>query len=76
MVSTLRELWQDIRVSARGLLRNPALALTIVLTVGLGIGATTVIFAAVDAAILRPLPYPQPDRLVAVRLQRTRIVEA
>lgn len=62
----LEELGQDVRISCRGLLRAPLLTLTIVTTVGLGIGATTVIFSAVDAAILRPLPYKNPDRLVRI----------
>ena len=55
-----------MRVAVRGLLRAPVLALTIVATVGLGIGATTAIFAAIDAALLRPLPYAAPDRLVRI----------
>src|SRR5204863_8193157 len=61
-----RDLIQDIRISLRGLLRAPMMTLTIVATVGLGIGATTVIFGAVDAALLRPLPYADPDRLVRI----------
>ena len=44
------------------------MTLTIVITVGLGIGATTVIFSAIDAALLRPLPYADPDRLVRIYL--------
>ena len=62
----LEDLAQDIRVSLRGLRRAPMMTLTIVATVGLGIGATTAIFAAVNAALLRPLPYPQADRLVRI----------
>jgi putative ABC transport system permease protein len=62
----LQDLSQDIRICARSLRRAPVLALTIVLTVGLGIGATTAIFAAVNAALLRPLPYHEPDRLVRI----------
>ena len=63
----LDDLSQDIRISARGLVRrSPVLALTIILTVGLGIGATTAIFAAVNAALLRPLPYRDADRLVRI----------
>ena len=58
------ELIHDLRITCRGLLRAPMLALTIVATVGLGIGATTAMFAVVDAAILRPLPYAAPDELV------------
>jgi len=56
----------DLRISLRGLLRAPMMTLTIVVTVGLGIGATTVIVAAVQAALLRPLPYADPDRLVRI----------
>jgi predicted permease len=68
-----RHLWfaglgQDIRVSVRALWRVPLLALTIVATVGIGIGATTVMFAAADAAILRPLPYPDSNELYRIFL--------
>jgi putative ABC transport system permease protein len=59
----LADVGQDVRVSVRALLRSPVLAATILLTVGVGIGATTVIYAAVDAALLRPLPYKEPARL-------------
>ena len=60
------DLAQDVRISARTLLRAPTLTITILLTVGLGIGATTAIFAAIDAAMLRPLPYADPGRLVQI----------
>jgi putative ABC transport system permease protein len=62
----LDEVAQDLRIGWRGLRRAWLLTLTIVGTVGLGIGATTVIFAAVNAALLRPLPYADPDRLVRI----------
>jgi predicted permease len=62
----LEDLRQDVRIAARSLLRAPLLAATIVATVGLGIGATTVIFAGVHAALLRPLPYSDPARLVRI----------
>jgi putative ABC transport system permease protein len=62
----LEELLQDLRISLRGLLRAPVMTLAIVLTVGLGIGATTAIFGAIDAALLRPLPYAQPNDLVRI----------
>jgi predicted permease len=62
----LEDLTQDLRICLRGLLRAPVMAAAIVATVGLGIGATTVIFSAVDAALLRPLPYADPDRLVRI----------
>ena len=62
----VQDLAQDVRIGLRNLLRVPALALTVVVTVGLGIGATTAIFAAVNAALLQPLPYKDPDRLVRI----------
>src|SRR5688572_19199263 len=65
-VLMLGDLVQDLRISLRGLLRAPMMTMTIVATVGLGIGATTVIFSAVHAALLRPLPYADPGQLVRV----------
>lgn len=62
----LEDFIQDVRISVRSLLRAPVLTLTILVTVGLGIGATTAIFAAVNAALLRPLPYAQPGKLVRI----------
>lgn len=59
-------LGQDLRIGLRGLLRAPMMTLTIVATTGLGIGATTVIFGALYAALFRPLPYENPDRLFRI----------
>jgi predicted permease len=59
----VEETAQDVRISLRSLLRSPILALTIVATVGLGIGATAVIFSAIQTALLHPLPYAEPDRV-------------
>jgi predicted permease len=58
---------RNVRFALRQLARNPGLAVTLVLTLGIGTGVTTSFFAVVDAALLRPLPYPEPDRLVLVR---------
>ncbi|MEK9501136.1 ADOP family duplicated permease [Gaopeijia maritima] len=55
-----------ISAGARGLLRRPGFAVVTVLTLGLGIGATTTILSVVDGVMLRPLPYDDEDRLVAV----------
>ena len=57
---------QDVRIAVRSLLRVPVLALTIIASVGLGLGATAAIVGAVNATVLQPLPYPEPDRLVRI----------
>jgi putative ABC transport system permease protein len=62
----IEDLLQDLRIGLRGLIRAPIMTLTIVATVGLGIGATTAIYSAVHAALLRPLPYADPGRLVRI----------
>src|SRR5215204_2793180 len=60
----------DIRHAARRWLAQPALAITAILTLGLGIGAATAIFSVVDGVLLRPLPWKEPDRLVSVWIVR------
>jgi predicted permease len=61
------ELARDVRFALRYLRRSPGLTITAVLTLGLGIGATTAVFTVVNGVILSPLPFPEPDRLVEVR---------
>ena len=62
----VEQLAQDIRYGLRGLRRAPAFTAAIVVTLALGIGANTAMFSVIDALLLRPLPVPDPDRLVAV----------
>lgn len=64
--SALSRLLPDLRFAMRVLRRRPGWTATLVLTLALGTGATTALFSIVDAALLRPLPYPDPDRLVLV----------
>jgi len=59
-------LLQDVRYGVRTLVRQPGFAATAILTLALGIGATTAIFSVVNAVVLRPLPFESPDRIVVV----------
>src|SRR3989475_7701174 len=57
-------LWQDFTYGFRIAIRNPIFSLVVIVTLALGIGANTAIFSVVNAVLLRPLPYPQSDRLI------------
>ena len=63
-IEYLSELAYDIRFALRPLVKTPGFATVAILTLALGVGATTAIFSAVEAVVLRPFPYAQPDRLV------------
>jgi len=65
----METLWQDVHFGIRVLRKNAGFTVVAVLTLALGIGANTALFSVIDAVLLRPLPYPNSDRLVSIALQ-------
>jgi putative ABC transport system permease protein len=64
MIPSMETLRQDVRYALRGFRREPVVALIAVAILALGIGANTVVFSIVNPLLLRPLPFPNADRLV------------
>jgi putative ABC transport system permease protein len=69
-VMWLHDASRDLRYALRSLFRNPSFSLVVLLTLALGIGSTTAIFTVVHALLLKPLPYPESDRLVRLILNQ------
>src|SRR5439155_14655935 len=67
----METLFQDLRYAVRQLLKTPVFSLAAVGTLAIGIGATIAIFSTVNATLLRPLPYPHSEELIAVRTRYT-----
>ena len=65
-------LWQDLRYAVRMLAKTPGFTAIVVVTLALGIGASTAIFSVLDGVMLRPLPYPEVDRIVSISERTTR----
>ena len=62
----------DLRFALRQLIKNPAFSAIAIITLALGIGANTAIFSVVNALLLKPLPFPNSEKLVAFGMTRTR----
>jgi putative ABC transport system permease protein len=69
IIRWLDDWWRDLKIASRQLRRSPTFAVSAVLLLGLGIGVNAAIFTVISSVILRPIPLPEPDRLVSVLAQ-------
>src|SRR5215471_15532437 len=75
-VQHVEAFFRNIRYSTRTLLRTPGFTLTVILTLALGTGANTAVFSAINTVLLRPLPFPDADRLVRITQTQQRSSES
>jgi putative ABC transport system permease protein len=66
MAEGMDAMLRNVRLALRGLAKSPVFSITVILTLALGIGANTAVFSAIDAVLLRPLPFPNSERIVSV----------
>src|SRR5437899_6197720 len=71
----METLFQDIRYALRMLAKAPTFAITAITVLALGIGANTAVFSLVDTVLLRPLPFPEPQRLMSIGLVDPKVGE-
>jgi predicted permease len=64
--TTMDGWWRDVRLALRGMRKSPAFSVVVIVTLALGVGATSAVFSVLEGVILRPLPFPEPDRLAVV----------
>jgi predicted permease len=65
-IALLEETWRNVRFSLRTMRKSPVFAAAAILTIAIGIGANTAVFSVVDGVLLKPLAYPEPERLVSI----------
>lgn len=66
----MKTLWQDVRYGARMMAKRPGFTAMVVVTLALDVGACAAVFTVVNAFLLRPLPFAEPDRLVVIQSER------
>src|SRR5919108_3692323 len=66
LATLIESLATDVRYALRGLVQKPGFAIAVIMTLALGIGANAMVFALVNAVVLRPLPYPNSDRIISI----------